>query len=258
VRPSRRVLVISILTVMAVVTVLWFARAVVLARAGGLLVEEGPPMRADTIIVFTSHPVPAAVEAADLFRAGYAPRIVILAAPPGAEERILSRLAITIPAPHERAILVMVRSGVPRRAITVMSGGDGTNGDVRAVARWARRARPARLLVVAGRSHTRRIATLLRPRLPGIVVVMRAPRDDGFDPSRWWRDGSMAREVMTEALRWINSVWLGDLWADEEERAGAGGQRPCASSSPFGASKWSQSTWITCFTWRQTEQKAIC
>ncbi len=106
--------------------------------------------------------------------------------------------------------------GVPREAIAIEPGGDGTAESARS--RWAQSARPARLLVVADRSHTRRIATLLRARLPATTVVMRAAREDGFDETRWWRDRSMTREIVMESLRWANSALLGNLWtgnADE-------------------------------------------
>ena len=212
-KPSRRRRVIVALLVVATLATLWLLRAPLLTRVGALLVEEGRPARAEAIVVFSSHPAAAAVEAAELYRAGYGSRVLVLTAPPDPDDRVLARLGVEIPPQHERAVFVLGRLGVPRNAITLEPGGDGTNNGVRALARWAEAARARRLLVVADRSHTRRVATLLRAQLPSTTIVMRASHDDSFDPTRWWSDRTMAREVAIEGLRWVNSVVFGDLWA---------------------------------------------
>jgi uncharacterized SAM-binding protein YcdF (DUF218 family) len=217
VKRSRGLGSFSILLVVLVVALaIWLARAPLLVGVGALFVEDDSARRADAIVVVSSHPAIAALEAAALFRGGYAPRALVLAPPPDADDRALARLRIALPLPHERAALVMSHAGVPRTAIAIEPGGDGTNSDVRAVARWATRAHVRALIVVADRSHTRRIATLLRGRLPTTTIVMKSARDDGFDETRWWRDRSMSREVVMESLRWVNSVWLGDLFARDD------------------------------------------
>ena len=211
-RPGRKLL-IAFAALVLVGAALWLARAPLLARVGALLVEETPLTRADVIVVVSGRPVAAATEASALFRAGYAPRIIVMADPLDAEDDLLERLAIPIPQqPYELAVLVLVRQGVPRSAIAIEPGGDGTDGHVRMIARWARAARPAGLIVIADRTHSRRMATMLRRRLPGTAIVMRSSSHDRFDPSRWWQDRATAREVVMEGLRWVNSLLLGDLW----------------------------------------------
>lgn len=193
----------------------WLAREPILTVVGQLIVEETPTVRAEAIVAMSIRPIGVA-EAAELYRSGFAPRVVVLAPSRGPDERILDGLGLQIPGVAEQAVLVLTRLGVPRDAIVVQADVDGTNSGVRAAARWAENARARRLIVVADRSHTRRIATLLRAQIPGALIVMRASRHDAFDPTRWWRQRGMTRELVMEGLRWVNSLVVGDLWAGRE------------------------------------------
>jgi uncharacterized SAM-binding protein YcdF (DUF218 family) len=207
---------VTLVVIVVSLAALWIARAPVLAAVGRLVVEEGAPGRADAIVVLASNRVVGAAEAAQLYRRGHAARVVLVAAPPGADEQILARLELGIPGASERAALVLTRLGVPRAALVVQTEVDGTNSGVRTIARWARGANARQLIVVADRAHSRRIGTLLRRRLDGAAIVMRTSPHDGFDPERWWRTRGMTRELVMEGLRWINSVVLGDLWVSDE------------------------------------------
>ena len=200
--------------------VLWTLRVPVLAALGNLVVEERTPSRSDAIVVLASSIVLGAAEAAELYRAGHAPRVVILEPPPGTDERVLAQLEVGIPSVRERALLVLARLGVPRDVVIVESGGDGTNSRVRALVRWAQATRARQVIVVGDRSHSRRIATMLRRKLgERTAIVMRASRHDAFDPDAWWRQRGMARELVMEGLRWANSLVLGDLWSRAESPA---------------------------------------
>ena len=193
----------------------WLAREPLLARVGGLVVEEGVLAPADVVVVLGDPPVLGAVDAAPLVVAGTVRRVLLLAAAPSEEARVLERVGLAQPRPHELAVDVLMRMRVPRDAIIVVPGGAaGTNAEVETVARWAREHTARRLIVITWRSHTRRVGILLRRRLGGdATVVMRAPGHDRFRPERWWRERSSAREFAMEGLRWVNSLALGDLWA---------------------------------------------
>ena len=222
-RPRRSrfgVVLVAFVVLVVALGVLWMVRAPMLTALGRLVVEEREPSRSDAIVTIASNVVVGAAEAAELYRAGHAPRVVLLLPPPGADERVLARLELGIPTAGERALLVLARLGVPRTAVTVELDPDGTNSRVRAIADWARAARARQVIVVADRSHSRRIATLLRRRLGDrTAIVMRASRYDGFDPNGWWRQREMARELAMEGLRWVNSLMLGDLWSSAESAA---------------------------------------
>jgi uncharacterized SAM-binding protein YcdF (DUF218 family) len=216
----RGVLVGAALLLVAAVGVLWALRVPVLTALGRLVVEERAPSPSDAIVVLSSSIVLGAAEAAELYRAGHAPRVVVLEPLPGADERILAQLEVGIPSVRERALLVLTRLGVPRDAVIVEGVGDGTDSRVLALVRWAHATRARQVIVVGDRSHSRRIATMLRRKLGDrTVIVMRASRHDAFDPEAWWRQRGMARELVMEGLRWANSLVLGDLWSRAEAPA---------------------------------------
>jgi hypothetical protein len=60
-------------------------------------------------------------------------------------------------------------------------------------------------------------------------VLVRSPRTDRFAAGSWWSSREQSREVLTESLRWINSLLLGDLWAGQSpgaERVDRAGSEP--------------------------------
>jgi hypothetical protein len=55
---------------------------------------------------------------------------------------------------------------------------------------------------------------LLRRALPaGTRLLVRAPRTDRFHADSWWRSRENSREVVTEYLRWFNTLILRDPWS---------------------------------------------
>jgi len=160
--------------------------------------------------------VPAAAAAADLLAAGYVPRILLFKPPPAADEKLLDRLGIPVPNPHELAVLVLRRLGVASEAIVVEPVTEiDTNVAVQATARFARTHNATRVIVITYRSHTRRTAILLRRALGrSAVVIVRASPDDPFRPEGWWRDRRNSREFIMESIRWMNSLLLADLWRE--------------------------------------------
>src|SRR5262245_23433383 len=180
---------------------------------GSALVAEGPLESADVVVVSNASPVADAFEAATLYRTGYAQEIVIPRYVPERHVDELHRLGITYLPQTELMEAVLEHSGVPSAAIRTLSDPvDGTEREVAAVAAFVTQQRPRSVLFVTARSHTARSAWLLRRTLPrGVEVIVRSPRDDLFDPGSWWQSRAQARELMTEYLRWGNTL-LGDLW----------------------------------------------
>jgi hypothetical protein len=202
-----------VLVVLAVAAGVWTQRQVVLRTVGGLVVEETPLARADVLVVFRNVPRVAA-EAAAILKAGYAPRIVVLRAPPRPDDEVLRRLGLDPGLEHDVAIRVLRASGVPGQLIDLLPvSPDGTNEAAHEIARYARQHRVTRVIAVTERSHTRRTARLLRRELGGKgMVIVRAAERDPFEPDTWWQNRWAAREFATEALRWGNSFVLRDWW----------------------------------------------
>jgi hypothetical protein len=199
--------------------VAWAVREPILGALGRLIVENDPPRQVDLGAIVTSTPVPAAEEMAWLVRDGYVPRVVVFRARRRTDD-VLDRLGISAPRPSDLAVLVMQKLRVSPQIVSVERVDDaGTNAEIRALAFYMRRRHLTRVAVVADRSHTRRVASLLRAWLgQGGLVVVRAPRSDPYEPDQWWRSRESSRELIMEALRWINSFLLRDWWRAPNSR----------------------------------------
>jgi uncharacterized SAM-binding protein YcdF (DUF218 family) len=110
---------------------------------------------------------------------------------------------------------MLERSGVPSEAIRVLPGPiDGLNTEVAAIARYVHDERPASLLYVAPRDHTRRARWLFERLLPdGTKLLVHAPRTDPYHPDTWWHSREGGREVAMEYLRWANTFVFRDPWS---------------------------------------------
>ena len=208
----KRLFIFLVLAIGSVVLVA--EREALLTAIGRLIVEETSLAKADVVVVLGEGPR-AAAEAATIVKSGYAPRVVLFAAPRDSDDEVLTKLGIEGARPHEISVRVLRASGVASERIAILPRSpDGTNAAVHAVVRYARSQGIARLIVVTHRSHTRRTARLLRRELTdaGAVAVRAAPQDP-FHPESWWRDRTSARELVMEGLRWLNSFGLRDFWS---------------------------------------------
>jgi hypothetical protein len=129
---------LTLLLLGAILAVGWIAREPILAAVGRSVVREDPPAPADLVAIVGDLPILGAVEAAALVKAGSAPRVLLFRRLDDPEAKILDKLRVPAPRPHEVARMILVRLGVPAEGITVVAlPGVGTNESVRALARHA-------------------------------------------------------------------------------------------------------------------------
>jgi uncharacterized SAM-binding protein YcdF (DUF218 family) len=191
-----------------------FGGPVLLSAAGRYLITEHPLARADGILPLLDD-VPLTIpEAARLYHAGLAPRIVVSKGPGrrGVEEDLLRR-GIRIAGAFETTLRILEEARVPREAIlTAEERADDLVAESEAMARFLKR-HPARtLILVTPKSRSTRafkaFTTALGPEMR--LIVHPAPADP-FDPATWWRDRKDRREVVSE-YQALADFWLGDLW----------------------------------------------
>jgi uncharacterized SAM-binding protein YcdF (DUF218 family) len=193
-RPAvRRTLIALVVTGLAA----WALR-----HAGTFLQREDPLRRADAIYVLAGMRLERALEAADLYRDGYAPAILLS---PGQEEpaEVIARArGVRFPREAEPVRVALAGLGVPQDAIAI---GEGSVDNTAAEAQLLRRATARRgwrsVIVVTSKYHTRRAGAAMRRALEGtgVTVIMRATRYDQTDPAHWWRQ---RRDV-----RWLADEW---------------------------------------------------
>ena len=169
--------------------------------AGRFLDHDDPLQKADLIFVLAGERVERWLEAIDLFREGWAPRIVIS---PGMRIPFGERLqaeGISYPREGELARRAMIAAGIPAAAVALLDESvDNTAHEAAAL----RRALPpdwrGRLVVVTSRYHTRRTGFAFRRAFRGtpVQVLIRGSRYSEIHPGRWWMHRADARYVIYE------------------------------------------------------------
>lgn len=198
----------------------WF-RFVALLAAGLLIAGfAGPPMLrciaaflitenslegAAAIVPLGGHTPFREMEAAKLYRAGWAPRVVIVHPVPSAESKALHDLGIRTRGAWEVSREVLVRQGVPESSIVVVSGkAGGTLEELQAVYS-AMTSKDAAVILVTSKYHTRRARLTWQHVTAGkSKPILRAATGDPFDPNRWWHHRSFALSVIREYLGLAN------------------------------------------------------
>lgn len=214
-RRTRRWWLFTIL--LGVLLLAWHSRERILAPVGTALTVDDAPVPVDVIAVSLAAVRADALEAAKLHRDGIARRIVLARWQTEPLDEEMRRLGVPWLPPHELASALLVKSGVPPGDVQTLDATiDGLNTEISAIAAWARATRPASLMYVTARSHSRRASWLLRRLLPPDTrLLVHPPALDPFRPDHWWQSRGTSREVAMEYLRWANTFGLRDFWHAE-------------------------------------------
>lgn len=185
---------------------LYLGHPVLLQGLGRYLVYETPLEKADAILVLAGG-VPARIlEAVDLYRQGYARRIIITReVPPDGYEHLAS-LGVKLPSSVDINLMILRHLGIPRRDVDVIEGeADSTLGELCYVTKFMER-RPFRsLILVTDKSHSKRASKILRLLTNGKVKILSRPtKYNDFQAEAWWRRRSDVKDVLFEYQKLIN------------------------------------------------------
>jgi uncharacterized SAM-binding protein YcdF (DUF218 family) len=184
--------------------------AITLPRLGAWLVVEDPLQTADAIIVLGGTMFDRPLEAVELHKAGWAPRIYLFRQVADfAETELIARGV-----PYLREIDIQTdllrRLGVEPQAIHVLNEAGSTAEEAVLLTALAAREKFAQLIIITSKQHTRRARLVMTRRLDdlGVQVIMRASRYDRSDVNRWWADRSTLRFTLFETQR-LFGYWIG-------------------------------------------------
>lgn len=180
------------------------------AFTGRFLYIEDPLERADAVLVFAGTFGERPLEAADLYRAGYAPLIVLTREAPDGGQVALARRGAPMPDRADLARDAIVRLGVPPAAILTLAAiHDSTADEARSFRTLIQARRWGRVIVVTSKTHTRRARMTMNRTCGdlGVKILMRASRYDPSDPAHWWRRRADARSVLFEIQKYV-LYWL--------------------------------------------------
>lgn len=181
---------------------------VIFFGVGRWLVVEDPLEKAKAIVVLSGAMPVRAIEAAKLYRQGYAPEIWLTrSAQPG---ETLAEMGISFAGEDYYNKLILVHEGVPADTIHVLEPPTvNTADEIKAAAAALDGGKGEAVIIVTTRAHTRRARLLWRRLTSGQGrAIVRAASGDSFDPRHWWSTTSGALDVVREALGLLNA-WAG-------------------------------------------------
>ena len=175
---------------------------------GCWLVAEDPLGKAKAIVVLSGAMPVRAIEAAKLYREGYAPEVWLTHSAEPAET--LREMGIPFAGEDHYNTLVLIHEGVPAEAIRVLEPPIvNTADEIKVAASALARAKGEAVILVTTKVHTRRVRLLWRRLASGQgQAIVRAASGDPFDPGHWWHNTRDALDVVREVLGVLNA-WAG-------------------------------------------------
>ena len=176
--------------------------------AGRFFSTANPLQRADAIVVLAGSRVDRWLEAVDLFKEGWAPRVVLSPGPVSGLEVKLRGEGLKLPREGDLARDAVLSLGVPADAVSVMPGGvDNTAAEAAAL----RRVLPPGtrcVIVVTSPYHLRRAGYAFRREFAGTgtEIVMHGSRYSEARPARWWSRRDDIRYLMNEMPKFLAYV----------------------------------------------------
>jgi len=175
---------------------------------GRWLVVEDPLEKAAAIAVLSGRMPIRVIEAAKLFREGYAPEVWLTRSmQPG---NTLAAMGIPFYGEEYYNKLILLHEGVPENAIRILEPPIvNTADEMKVIGAILDRTGNRSVIIVTTKPHTRRVRLLWR-RLAGAKgrAIVRAASGDSFDPAHWWRNTGDALDVVREVLGLLHA-WAG-------------------------------------------------
>jgi uncharacterized SAM-binding protein YcdF (DUF218 family) len=183
-RPSVRRSLFVLVVLFAIGT------AVFLIYGGRYLQSEDPLQKADAVFILAGTRAERMLEGYELYKAGYAPVLLLSPGRPEPGERILKERGISFPLEAEQQRDALLQSGVPAQAL-IADGGyvDNTAQEAALLRRYVQARGWKRVIVVTSKFHVRRTSFAFRREMngTGCEILVRASRYDVADPAKWWR-----------------------------------------------------------------------
>jgi uncharacterized SAM-binding protein YcdF (DUF218 family) len=175
-------------------------------NVGRFLTKEDSIHKADVIAVLAGTQLDRPLEAIDLYKAGYAPSIVLTHETPERALGVVARRGVTLLVKADEARDAMIKLGVPESAIILPARiHDNTAQEAQTLHELARQRGWHRIIVVTSPYHLRRAGFAIRRELKGtgVAVEMRGTRYEPANPARWWTSREDVRWVIDEVSKLV-------------------------------------------------------
>jgi len=200
-----------LIIVLGLAVLLYIGHPALLGEMGRYLVYETPLERADAILVLSggSHMPARVLEAVDLYREGYARRVIITTeVKPDGYDRLAAR-GVKLPSSAEISVMVLKRLGIPMKHVDVIpEEADSTLSELCYVTAFLE-GKPVRsIILVTDQYHSRRASRIMQLLTNGAIrVISRPTKYHEFHPDTWWRHRGDLKDVLFEYQKLAN-YWL--------------------------------------------------
>jgi uncharacterized SAM-binding protein YcdF (DUF218 family) len=177
-------------------------------EVGRWLVVEDSLSQCRAIAVLSGSMPLRAIEAAKLYRQGYAPEVWLThSVEPGAT---LEAMGIPFAGEDFYNTRILIHEGVPPGAIRILGPPIvNTADEIKLIASALSGEQERSVIIVTTKAHTRRTRLLWRRLASGRGrALVRAASEDPFEPEKWWRTSGDALDVVREVLGLLNA-WAG-------------------------------------------------
>ena len=184
--------------------------------AGGLIRGAGSwlilsdPLRPSTAIVVVAGEKPCrAIEAAAIYRQGWAPEVWVMNDYDLDLEQALLRIGLHSVNVENQSVAVLKKLGVPPQSIHLLEPGRNSQEEIGIIARELVRSGGTRVILVTSPPHTRREKAIWRAEVgESAEMIVRYAALAPFDAEHWWRNNDDANAVQHELFGLLN-VWAG-------------------------------------------------
>jgi uncharacterized SAM-binding protein YcdF (DUF218 family) len=207
----RRSLFILIPLLMGVGFIFFFEA--ILIYAGSLIVMDEEPSRSDAVIVLNTGDeyYPRLIQAAELYRAGLAKKVIINGNRKTDALRALEAKGFeSCCLWYTDSLRILGLLAVPEQDIIWISAEDAYDSisEAAAVGKELIRHKMTRIIITTSKFHSRR-AKFIWKKMYGdqLTIAMAAAKEDPYNPENWWKDGRQIRWVLAEYGAWIYYWW---------------------------------------------------
>jgi len=189
-----------VLIVLAI-AIAWMARAAILRGMAGLWVVSDPLDHADAIVVLGGRIDVRPFAAADLYRRGFAPRVLI--------SNLVRDLLATMqlwPGQTELTRRLLLKLGVPAEAIVEFGDGvSSTYEEARAILDWTKSSGARAVIIPTDPFPTRRVRWTFQHEAAstGVRVIVHPIQLRAYSVDDWWHDERGLIDFQNEVIKFF-------------------------------------------------------
>ena len=178
-------------------------------RTGNWLAKEDKPPHSDALVILTGNIPDRVLQAADLWHAAKAGRIIIVEESMGPYKRLEER-GVSIISNSEQVVNSLITLGVPPDSIRILPGdARSTLDEAKVISNYLVNSNSVdTILLVSSAPHMRRASLIFREtfresEIP-VYVGCSPSAYSSFNPDRWWRRKEDIQHVLSELAKIVS------------------------------------------------------